>query len=224
MGRNVTDLTGQRFGRLEVVGIVRKNGIVFWKCRCDCGGFKDVRTNDLTSNKTRSCKCLLIDRNKELKPTHGMSQTKEFNIWKGMRQRCENSNDPKYPIYGGRGITVCERWSSFAAFFEDMGPCRKGFSIERVDNNAGYSPENCTWADKYTQANNKNNKNRTSNVAGIQVTPTGKYLARISIDGFSKYLGQYTHIEDAIAVRQAAVKEQIRLLSDTSDQPRQSAA
>nr|WP_321985311.1 hypothetical protein [uncultured Lichenicoccus sp.] len=93
---------------------------------------------------------------------HGRSQTATWNIWKGMRQRCGNPKSPSFQWYGARGITVCDRWNSFQAFLEDMGERPEGLSIDRIDNERGYEPGNCRWADAEAQANNK----RQSDVVG----------------------------------------------------------
>ena len=149
---------GDRFGRLVLVQeVARLTPGGRWRCKCDCGNEKDVESSHLRSGKIQSCRCLQKERAAEAKRTHGMSQTRENANWFKMISRCHNPTDARYPLYGGRGIEVCSRWrESFVAFFADMGPRPSPkHSIDRVDNDRGYAPENCRWATHKEQCRNR---------------------------------------------------------------------
>ncbi len=152
------DLTGRKFGQLTVMVMadVRRRQS-YWNCQCLCGQTKVVRGTHLKAGKIISCGCygraVIGIRAK----THGKSRTIEYKTWTSMINRCESKNCPKYPIYGGRGILVCDRWrNSFEHFLADMGirPSPK-HSIDRKDVNKNYEPENCRWATAREQSQNQ---------------------------------------------------------------------
>lgn len=151
------DLTGQRFSRLVVVSLHSKDGSAKWNCICDCGSTKVVQTSSLRRGATKSCGCLQKERASSANKTHGMRRHPMYNTWTGIKKRCYNENNPSYNNYGGRGITVCERWlESFDNFLEDMFPTwKEGLSLDRIDVNGNYEPSNCQWANDIEQANNK---------------------------------------------------------------------
>jgi hypothetical protein len=158
----MSDLTGKKFGRYTVkqfIGLVGNKPHNHWECICDCGNIRQVSGGNLKSGLSKSCGCLQKEKASIANTKHGSSQkkSKEYTAWTGMRKRCNAQYCEDYKDYGARGITVCERWDSFANFHADMGDCPTGYSLDRIDVNKGYSPENCRWADAKTQARNKTN-------------------------------------------------------------------
>jgi hypothetical protein len=169
--RTRSDLTGKKFGRwtaLEYVGLVR--GARRWRCACECGNTKEVNTKELLQGRTNSCGCLAAELSSKRRFVHGLSNSKIHRIWSHILTRCLNSNNKDYPRYGGRGITICERWMNFENFLEDMGiPPTDLHSIDRERVNGNYEPGNCRWATAKEQARNRRNSLIVSH-NGISVT------------------------------------------------------
>lgn len=169
---------GQRFGMLTVLAPSPRfdRGAVFWVCECDCGNISHVVGYKLTAGTTRGCGC----RN-GLATTHGhvrrYKPSTEYRAWRSMRSRCASPGNASFRLYGGRGITVCERWMSFENFFADMGkkPSRR-HSLDRIDSDGNYAPENCRWATSAAQQQNR----RDSRLCAASVFIM-RHLARRSV-------------------------------------------
>lgn len=167
----VEEHVGKTFGRLTVVRETRPGR---WLFLCDCGTEKEIRRDSVFSGNTTSCGCLLRQMTAARSTTHGHSKggklTREFKAWRAMKARCYSPSNNRFPAYGGRGITVCERWRhSFENFLADMGPCPPGLTLDRQDNSKGYSPENCRWATPSEQARNRRNSHMIT-LAGESMT------------------------------------------------------
>ena len=157
---------GKRFGRLKVVEAFSKNGNGKSKCKCDCGKEIEVSISAVTGGKTKSCGCLAIEKSaprmRKLATTHGMSSTKEYKVWVSMKSRCFYPSSCNWKNYGGRGITACERWLKFENFIADMGRRPSdAHSLDRIDYNGNYCPENCRWATDDIQRENRRTSLKT---------------------------------------------------------------
>jgi len=155
--KNLIDLTGQRFGRWNVVSY-SKGG---WLCKCDCGTERVIESKTLRAGDSMSCGCLAKELARENLKTHGMSKTRLYKRWSSIIERCENIDNPRYMDYGGRGITVCNAWHDFGAFYEWAinNGYKESLQIDRIDNNKGYYPDNCRWVTR-----KENMRNRRNNV------------------------------------------------------------
>jgi hypothetical protein len=142
---NGKDMTGQKFGKLTVLGLVKrsKQGL-HWECRCECGEVKVVKATDLRSGNTSSCG-----------HKHGMTGSPEYLTWKGMIARCTNPKSVGYENYMARGITFDPDWAVFENFYRDMGDRPEGMTLDRENNDLGYNKANCRWATPQQQAINR---------------------------------------------------------------------
>jgi hypothetical protein len=164
-------LSGQRFGYLIVADRVWPNtkGNTRWRCRCDCGGETIVTAIQLKRGNTKSCGCLQRQRTSEAARTHGKSRTPVYGVWCGMMRRCYDEACVDYHRYGGRGIVVCERWHAFQNFYADMGDPPRGLTIERINNDGPYSPDNCKWATRAEQGANTSRVHRVQ-IDGVEMS------------------------------------------------------
>ncbi len=157
----IKDRTGEVHNHLTIISFDRKEDHknYWWKCRCVCGTIKSIRYHSLKSNTIKSCGCKRMEVISKANITHGLSKTSEYNIWRGMIKRCIKLNNKNYKDYGAKGITICQRWlESFENFIEDMGmKPSKEHSIDRIENDGNYEPNNCKWSTDLEQANNRSN-------------------------------------------------------------------
>lgn len=151
--KNLTGFKGPHFSITSFAGLTEDRA-AYWNCECKCGKLFVILAGN--RRKQESCGCVAHQNVIKAATTHGMTNSSEYNIWKGICKRCRLKSDPAYYKYGGRGIDVCDRWfDSFQNFYADMGPRPKGMSIDRIDNDKGYSLDNCRWATYTAQSRNK---------------------------------------------------------------------
>lgn len=154
-------LAGRKFGRLTVLSFshihhTSRGQQTVWNLKCDCGRETTAYTGSLRSSGLISCGCAISDALRKRNTTHGMSRRPEYIVWKTMISRCENPRNDDFHNYGGRGISVCKEWrNDFARFLLDMGERPPGLTIERIDSNKGYQPDNCKWVPRSEQSRNR---------------------------------------------------------------------
>lgn len=201
MGKRI-DLSGQVFARLTVLEFAGKNerGEALWLCGCGCGGKVTAPSGSLRSGNTKSCGCLKKEATAKAKTVHGMRQHRGYNIWANMKQRCDNPLASHYELYGGRGITYEPDWGAFENFWADMGDTYgEHLSLDRLDNDKGYSKSNCRWVTDSQQKQNKR-KRKGREFIGVSTLTSGKFYARCTVGGKQTYLGTFpTALEAATA-------------------------
>lgn len=225
---HVNDLSGKQFGKWTVIEFAgedsRKNSK--WLCKCGCGTERIVSRRSLVSRESKSCGCAVkeMDRSKENNSNykHGMSYNALYHVYTGMKDRCTNTKACQYPYYGGRGIKLCEEWADEKNgrrnFFEwaiNSG-YKEGLSIDRIDVNGDYSPENCHWTDKGFQSFNQRKRKSKLGVRGVYFREsTKRYLVSIGENGKQHYIGSYKELIEAIKARQEAeMKYYGKIMSD----------
>lgn len=155
------DLVKQKFGRLTIIRYYGQNkwNNYLWLCLCNCGKDKIVRNSHLINGEIKSCGCLKTEKTKQRMMTHGHTKNNKwsgvYQSWSNMITRCTNSSSNEYKNYGGRGITVCQRWLKFENFLKDMGERPRGHQIDRINNDKGYYLKNCRWTTPKQQARNR---------------------------------------------------------------------
>jgi hypothetical protein len=184
------DLTGRVFTRLTVLErATSRNHSAYWRCKCECGNLYEAQGSQLRNERTKSCGCLKRERIVAQSTTHG-HKTREgtsptYNSWSNMMARCTRPTHPRYKDWGGRGITVCERWLVFENFLADMGEKPPGKTLDRKENSGNYEPGNCRWATPAEQAANTRNLKLTPDVVqriheltaqGLTMTAVGRQL------------------------------------------------
>ncbi len=197
------DLSGDIIGKLKVIepcGRTNSGGLI-WLCECECGTYKKVHSNNLNQGRTVSCGCYGKAQRRKAKTTHGLSKTSELGIWRGIKSRCYDPQDPAFHNYGGRGIKMHHTWKkSVARFYKDMGPRPSPkHSIERINNDRWYSPSNCKWGTWEEQANNRR-CNRTITFAG-ETLNLSQWARKIGISStsLSERLENWT-VEESLTI------------------------
>jgi len=209
----VIDLTGRIFTRLTVLSEAGRNNHkqVMWLCECSCGNKATIRGGSLKSGGTKSCGCLHKEAMVDLLTTHGLREHPLYMVWGGMKTRCYNENFHQYSDYGGRGITVCDRWrDSFEDFYNDMvGHYKKDLQLDRVNNDGNYEPSNVRWVTHQQNGMNRRGaQNGTSGYKGVSWKgEKGKWVAQIQVNGKKQHIGYFLDEQAAAqAYNDAAVE------------------
>lgn len=216
---NYSELIGKQFGRLTVIKQIESlNHRSRFLCSCECGNTKKVLGQNLLSGHVKSCGCLHSEISRKRiekynssdgREAHGQAKTRLYAIWEGMKTRCNKKNHHTFKNYGGRGIKICPEWANSYISFRDWSLANgyaDNLSIDRIDVNGDYCPENCRWTDASTQAMNKRiTAKNTSGVVGVSFNKkTKKFVAYITRNYKMKYLGAFDTLEEAAEVRHKA--------------------
>jgi hypothetical protein len=179
--KKIKDISGQKFGHITVLGFVGqdpKTTESMWLCECVCGTKLTRRGGGIRDGGIKSCGCKKAEMIGQGNTKHGDSFSDTYESWRGMRDRCLNPDNSAWDDYGGRGISICERWSDYLAFKEDMGERPEGLTIDRINVNGNYEPGNCRWATMKAQSNNRRNN--------VVLTHDGKTM---TLAQWSEFLG-----------------------------------
>jgi hypothetical protein len=174
-----------------------------WECLCDCGNVVVATYQNLKVGYTKSCGCFRTKCSIERFTTHNMTKTKTYNSYHSMLKRCYDPSYKNFKYWGGRGVSVCDRWlESFENFLEDMGERPEGTTLNRIGSSKIYSKETCNWADKKEQSfDQRVRKDNSTGVTGVSHTKSGKYYVRITVDGKTLSLGTFKNFDEAVRVR-----------------------
>ena len=204
------DMTGLRFGRLIVLNREPNiDGHTMWRCKCDCGKIKIAEAYSLRSGKTKSCGCLSLEMLEKGRTKHGLYKTKLYGHFEKMVDRCENKNHNSYKNYGGRGIAICSEWRhDFKAFYDwsMKNGFKEGLSIDRIDNNKGYSPDNCRWATQKEQMNNIRTNRRIEYNGVTHTLSEWSEITNISKSCLFKRIRSGWGAEELLTIPSGAVK------------------
>lgn len=210
--KEVKNLYGLSFNRWTVIGkhqrVEQKTSGVYktmWPCRCSCGTERLVHASTLKSGESKSCGCLKQELATRRGTKHGFSKTQAYASWVGARRRCTDETCEAYENYGGRGIQMCDRWlDDFEAFLQDMGDRPEGYTLDRIDVNGNYEPENCRLVTMTTQiVNRRKTRRNTSGRVGVSWYQNA-WNVKITVDGRVINLGRHTDFDTACMVRDCA--------------------
>jgi hypothetical protein len=197
------DLAGQRYGRLLVVSLARRDRRSYWNCRCDCGTERVLDNHVLRTGNTTSCGCMKRDQTIERLTTHGLAGTRYYNLWCGVVARCYNTNSVGFKNYGGRGIKMCRGWrndpAAFVAWCKAQEPIPKGYTLDRRNNDGPYSPGNCRFASSIDQARNARSNIRVQiNGRDMVLTEAAAKYSDISYRGVAMRVSRGWSPRDAV--------------------------
>lgn len=203
------DIKNEKFNRLTAIEYLQtpKGKSSIWLCKCDCGNLIKVDISSLRNKNTQSCGCLGKEKRLVSVLKHNRSKTSEYYVWSNMIQRCSNTKNSEYKNYGARGILVCEEWKDFINFFNDMGEKpQKDYSLDRINNEKGYSKENCRWTDSFTQSSNRRYKENELKIRNISYSERDSLYCVDIIRKSIRYRKSFKKLEDAISFKKETLE------------------